>query len=237
LLGLVNYVGKFIPNLSEMTAPTRELMVKNVTWNWGNDQEKAFQKIKEVIVSKRCLAYYDVSKPVRMQVDASRSGIGAVLLQEGKPVAYASKSLTPTQQRYAAIEQEMLAVVFGCQSFHQYIYGKKVQIESDHKPLESIMKKALQNTPPRLQRMLLALQKYDMDLKYLAGKENILAKNLSRASLEVTTEDIASEELEAQVHMVYENAPATNEKMNEIQEETAKDSCLMKVVRYATTTA
>ena len=234
MLGLVNYVGKFIPNLSEMTAPMRELLVKNVTWNWGNDQEKAFQKIKEVIVSKRCLAYYDVSKPVRMQVDASRSGIGAVLLQEGKPVAYASKSLTPTQQRYAIIEQEMLAVVFGCQRFHQYIYGKKVQIESDHKPLESIMKKALQNTPPRLQRMLLVLQKYDMDLKYLAGKENILADTLSRASLEETTEDIAEEELEAQVHMVYANAPATNEKMKEIQEETAQDSCLMNVARYVT---
>ena len=66
-------------------------------------------------MSKRCLAYYDVDKPVRMQVDASRSGVGAVLLQDDKPVAYASKSLTPTQQRYAVIEQEMLAVVFGCQ--------------------------------------------------------------------------------------------------------------------------
>ena len=83
-------------------------------------------------MSKRCLAYYDVDKPVRMQVDASRSGVGAVLLQDDKPVAYASKSLTPTQQRYAVIEQEMLAVVFGCQRFHQYIYRKKVKIESDH---------------------------------------------------------------------------------------------------------
>ena len=81
--------------------------------------------------------------------------------------------MTPTQQRYAVIEQEMLAVVFGCQKFHQYIYGKKVKIESDHKPLESIMKKPLQNTPPSLQRMLLSLQKYDTDLVYLADKENI----------------------------------------------------------------
>ena len=68
-----------------------------------------------MLTSKRCLAYYDVEKLVRMQVDASRSGVGAVLLQDDKPVAYASKSLTPTQQRYAVIEQEILAVVFGCQ--------------------------------------------------------------------------------------------------------------------------
>ena len=165
LLGLVNYVGKFIPNLSEITAPLRNLMVKNVSWQRGNEQDIAFRKVKDILVSKRCLAYCGVKKPVMIQVDASRSGIGAVLLQDGKRVAYASKSLTPTQKRYAIIEQEMLAVVFGCERFHQYIYGKKVQIESDHKPLESIMKKALQNTPPRLQRMLLTLQKYDIKLK------------------------------------------------------------------------
>ena len=136
-------------------------------------------------------------------MDASRSGIGAVLIQDEKPVAYASKSLTPTQQRYIIIEQEMLAVVFACQRFHQYIYEKKVQIESDHKLLESIMKKAMQNTPPRLQRMLLTLQKYDIEPKYIVLKDNILADTSSHASLEETTEDIAEEELEAQVQMVY----------------------------------
>ena len=93
------------------------------------------------------------------------------------------------------------------------------------------MKKPLQNTPPRLQRMLFSLQKYDIDLVYLAGKENILADTLSRAHLE-TTEEIAEEELEAQVHIVYENAPATNVKMKEIGEETAKGSSLMEIVRY-----
>ena len=150
-----------------MTAPLRETLVKNVSWQWVNKQDVALRKIKEVLVSKRYLTYYDVNKPVRMQVDASRSGIGAVLIQDGKPIAYASKSLTPTQQRYVIIEQEMLAVVFACQRFHQYIYGKKVQIESDDKPLKLIMKKAMQNTPFRFQRMLLTLQKYGIELKYV----------------------------------------------------------------------
>ena len=102
--------------------------------------------------------------------------------------------MTATQQIYAPTEQEMLAVVFKCQRFHQHIYGKKVTIHSDHKPLEAIMKKPLQNTPPRLQRMLLSVQKYDIDLVYLAGKENILADTLSRAHLEGTTDDITEEE-------------------------------------------
>ena len=96
-------------------------------------------------------------------------------------ITNASKSLTAMQQRYASIEQEVLAVVPGCQRFHQYIYGKKVVIQSDHKPLEVIMKKPLHNTSPRLQRMLLSLQKY-IDLVwylFLAEKENILADTLS----------------------------------------------------------
>ena len=91
----------------------------------------------------------------------------------------------------------MLAAVFGSQRFHQYIYEKKVIIRSDHKPLEAIMKKPLQNTSPRLQRMLLSLQKNDIALVYLAGKENILPDTLSRAHVEETTDDIPEEELTA----------------------------------------
>ena len=125
----------------------------------------------------------------------------------------------------------MLAMVFGCQRFHQYIYGKKVIIQSDHKPLETIMKKPLQNTPPQLQRMLLSLQKYDTDLVYLAGKENILADTLSRTHLEERTDDIPKEELTAQVHIVYENAPSTKYRLEEIKEETAKGPGLKKVTK------
>ena len=109
----------------------------------------------------------------------------------------------------------MLAVAFGCQRFHQYIYGKKVTIPSDHKPLEAIVKKPLQNTPPPLQIMLLSLQKYDIDLVYLAGKENIFADTLSCTHLEETTNNIP-EELTAQVYMVYENAPAMKSRLKEI---------------------
>ena len=175
LLGLRNYVEKFIRNLSEFTAPLRELLVKNKLWQWGKSQNQSFERIKELLVSTKCLVYYDVQKPLKTQVDASKSGIGAALLQDDRSVAYTSNSLTATRQRYAPVEQEMLAVVFGCLRFHQYIYGKKVTIQGDHKPLEAIMKKPLQNTPPPLQRILLSLQKYDIDLAYLAGKENIWA--------------------------------------------------------------
>ena len=97
-------------------------------------------------------------------MDASNSGLGAALLQEGKPVAHASRSLTSAVKNYAVIEKELLAVPFGYERFHQYVYGNKILIESDHKTLESIMKKPLARATVRLQRMLPHLQKYDFQL-------------------------------------------------------------------------
>ena len=124
LLGLINYVGKFIPNLSELTAPLRELLVKNKPWQWGKSQNQSFERIKELLVSKKCLPYYDVQKPVKIQLDASKSGIGAALLQDDRPTAYTSKSLTATQQKYAHNYRYMLAVVFGCQNMHIIIAAR-----------------------------------------------------------------------------------------------------------------
>ncbi len=112
-------------------------------------------------------------------MDASQKGTGAALIQNDQPVAFAPKSLTPMEQRYANIERELLAAVFGCERFHMYIYGKPFIIESDHKPLEMILLKNLTVTSPRLQRMLLCLQGYNFTLKYKAGKEMLITDGLS----------------------------------------------------------
>ena len=139
--------------------------------------------------------YYDVSQPVTISCDASQSGLGADLLQNAKPVAYASRALTDAETRYAQIEKEFLAVVFAFNKFHQYTYGKEVRVESDHKPLEAITKKRLSAAPPRLQRMLLQLQRYTFTLPYKPGKDMILADTLSRAYLDnVSTPDDLSED-------------------------------------------
>ena len=112
-------------------------------------------------------------------MDALNKGLGAVL-QEGKPIAFASKALTETEQRYANIERELLALVFGCERFRTYLYGCKFQMESDHKPLEMISLKNLIAAPPHLQRMLLRLQEYDLSIIYRPGKEMTLADGFSR---------------------------------------------------------
>ena len=101
-------------------------MKKDTHWNWCPEHEAAFTEMKNIItqVPGPVLKFYDTGKHVTVQVDASQSGLGAVLLQDGKPVAYASKALTPTQQAYAQIEKEALALVFGCEKFHHYLYGR-----------------------------------------------------------------------------------------------------------------
>ena len=99
--------------------------------------------IKRVLLSKQVLRYFDVSKEASLQVDASQFGLCSVLLQEGRPVAYASRALTTTEINYPQIDQELLAIVFGCEYFHNYIYGQPVAIQTDHKPSLSIVKKTI----------------------------------------------------------------------------------------------
>ena len=115
-----------------------------------------------------------------MQCDASKFGLGAALIQLGQPVAFASHAWTPAETRYAQIEKELLAIVYACEKFDVYVYGRtEVTIQSDHKPLECIFKKPLSTALMRLQRMLLRLQKYNLRVVYTKGTEMFLADTLS----------------------------------------------------------
>ena len=136
-LGMVNYLAKFLPCLSDETEVLRKLTERDAEWCWLPAHADALAHVKEMIVTAPVLAYYDVSKPVVIQCDASQTGLGAALLQEGCPVAYSSRVMTPTEQNYAQIEKELLAIVFACEKFDQYIFGRSdVVVQSDHKPLE-----------------------------------------------------------------------------------------------------
>ena len=138
-----------------------------------------------MIATAPVLAYHDVTKPVVIQCDDSQSGLGAALLQEERPVTYNSRVMTQTEQNYAQIEKELLAIVFACEKFVQHIFGKSdVAIESDHKPLETIFKKPIHSFPKRIQRMRLRLQNYDIQVEYIKGTTMFLADTLSRAYVE-----------------------------------------------------
>ena len=165
-LGMTNYLSRYIDRHSDRTRVLRNLTHDNVPFVWDANATKEFEDLKEKLCSAPVLAYYDVTKPVTLTCDASSQGMGAACLQDGKPVAFASRVLTPSEQKWAQIEKELLAIVFACTKFHQYVYGKDVLIESDHKPLETIFKKPLEKAPARLQNMLLKLQKYSIKVFY-----------------------------------------------------------------------
>jgi len=112
-----------------------------VLFLWDPPQQESFEKIKKLVSAAPVVQYYNVSKPAKIQCDASGKGLGAVLLQDDKRVCYASRALTGAESRYAPIEAEMLAVVFACRKFHQYIYGKSAVVETDHKPLQAVSTK------------------------------------------------------------------------------------------------
>ena len=178
-LGMLTYLGKFIPNLSHVASPLRALLEKNVEWHWQAEQMNSFTSLKELIMKAPVLKYFNPSKPTKLSVDASFKGLGAVLIQDNHPVAYASRALTTCQQLYAQIEKEMLAIAFGCTRFHQYIFGMPtIEVETDHKPLEAILKKPLHQAPARLQRMIMSIQKYSINLVYRPGKQLVIADTL-----------------------------------------------------------
>ena len=179
-LGLATYMGPFIPNLSALTAPLRNLLKKDSKFQWNANYQEAFKQIKRSITSQVTLSYFDESQGVTLQVDASTKGLGATLIQDGNPKALASKVLTGTDTRYANIERELLAVLYSCERFHAYLFGRLFVVESDHNPLESIHLKHLTSAPPRLQKMLLRLQQYDLKIKYKPGTSMLIADALSR---------------------------------------------------------
>ena len=178
-LGIVMCLSPFIPGLSTLTAPLYELLRKDTDFTWNHTYDAAFQCVKDAVISNTMLWYFDPSLPMTIQIDASQVGLGAVLLQNNKPIPFDSKALTKTECHYANIEREMFAVTFGAERFRNYIYGRSFVIESDHKPLESISPKNLADMPAWLQCMLLCLQGYDYIIHYHPSKEMALPDTLS----------------------------------------------------------
>ena len=221
ILGMITYLSKFAPSLSEETKPMRDVLKDDVEFSWDKPQQDAYERTKRLISDTPVLTYFDPKKELILEVDASKHGLGAAIYNDGRPIAFASKALNTTEQNYAQIEKELYAILFGCTRFHQYIYGRKVKVHSDHKPLEAIMKKSLSAAPPRLQRMLLQLQKYDISVTHVSGKNIPVSDALSRKHL--STLDNMSEEFEASVHSIMTNLPVTDEKMNFIKEKTKED--------------
>ena len=223
-LGFVQFLSRDLPGLSTVDAPLRELEKADM-FHWDPPQKESFEQIKKLVSEVPVLQYYNVSKPAKIQCDASGKGLGAVPLQDDKPVCDTSRALTGAESRYAPIEAETLAVAFACRNFHQYIYGKSVVVDPDHKPLQEISTKPLSQAPLRLQRMLLNLRGYDVEIRYLPGCKQVLADTLSRAA--VPTGDSEAYEEFQEINMVLS---VSEERYEEFQKESKVDPELQAVL-------
>ena len=178
--GMVSYLKKFSPVLSELSEPLRRLCKSGVERAWELEQQNAFESIKQVITTLPVLTYFDKTKKHTIQCNASKKGLGVVLLHESKPVMYVSRALTEMEQRYSNIERELLAIVFALKRLNHYTFGRTITVQSDHQPLQSIWKKSIVSASPRLQRLLLRLAHHDLNIEFLRGKDNVIADALSR---------------------------------------------------------
>ena len=242
LLGMTNYLQKFAPRLSEITTPLRELTKNDNEFLWDDQVHgAALEETKRILSTTPVLKYFDPGATPTLQCDASMHGLGACLMQDGHPVAYASRSLTPTEVQYAQIEKELLAIVFAMEKFETYLYGRKVLVESDHKPLEAIFKKSLLSAPKRLQRMLLRLQRYEFEVSYKRGPSLLMADPLSRAYLSLkeapedqedvmtVSETRSPTEIEAEQVNMLQYLPVKDETLCQIQNLTQEDVILKKL--------
>ena len=225
LCGMVQYLAKFMPNLATDLEPLRKLTRKNVPWVWSKDCDNAVLTIKKKISTPPLLVYFDETKPLMLQVDSSKSGLGAVLLQDGKPIEYASRALTPAEQNWAQIEKETLSMVYGLERFDQYTYGRKVVICNDHKPMDMILRKPLSQAPKRLQALIMRLNRYDIEFQYVPGAELVLADTLSRA---VPDQDFPFEHTRVMQLDTFEMI--ADERLKQIKEATATDTELQNLL-------
>ncbi|XP_055338681.1 uncharacterized protein K02A2.6-like [Paramacrobiotus metropolitanus] len=241
-LGLVNHYGKFLPDLSAKCNEFHSLLKAGVTWEWSKVCEANFNGLKEEIARATFLVHFDPDMPLVLAADASQYGVGAVLCHRfpdgtERPIAHASKTLSPAEKNYGQIEKEALALVFGCRKFHQYIAGREFTLLTDHKPLLNVFgsRKGIPViTANRLQRWALLLMGYTFSIQYCRTEEFGQADGLSRLPMHSTQlsglPDLGMDNIVSDVHTEsLRNTPVSTEA---IAAETAEDRELSELTGY-----
>lgn len=237
-LGMVNQLAKFANNLAEQSAPIRDLLRKDRVWTWDVMQQTAFDAIKRLIASTPVLAHYDPSLPTIVSADSSSFGLGTVLLQRQadntwRPVTFASRSLSEVERRYAQVEKECLALTWACERLADYVVGIRFQLQTDHKPLVSLLspRRALDDIPPRIQRLRIRLMRYDYYVVYVAGNSMGTADTLSRFPLSNEPPLVDSADVvERYISFVINSLPVTDVLVAKIRSASAADDVIQQVL-------
>lgn len=224
-LGLANYVAKFIPNLATISEPLRRLTKKDVIFEWGHEQQNAFDQLKNSLTSDLVLGYYDVKCRTQVVADASPFGLGAVLIQfqngDGRIISYASRSLTSPEMNYAHTEKEALALVWAVERFHYFLFGRRFELVTDHKALKVLF--GPKSKPcTRIERWVLRLMSYKFQVIYKPGKTNI-ADPLSRLLRKVSEQSGTSDGTEEYIQWIVSYAEPKAITIGEIEECSTND--------------
>ncbi|XP_041957495.1 uncharacterized protein K02A2.6-like [Alosa sapidissima] len=244
-LGLVNYYGRFMPNQSTVLASLYRLLKDQVEWEWKRPEQKAFEKCKELLTSDKVLVHYDPDLLLTLACDSSAYGIGAVIQHEmpsgeKRPIAYASRTLASAEKNYSQIEKEGLSLIFGVKKFHQYLWGRKFKLVTDHKPLLTLFgehKSLPTMAAAQIQRWAIILSAYDYTTvlwycEYCASEKHSNADGLSRVPLPETSNagtTAISESIHALLTEHLEQAPLNADQVARV---TRKDSVLSKVLKF-----
>ena len=177
-LGLAGYYRRFIQNFSKIAKPLTTLTQKGVTFKWGDNQDAAFQTLKKALCSAPILSLPEGTEDFVVYCDASNQGLGCVLMQRGKVIAYASRQLKTHEVNYTTHDLELGAVVFALKIWRHYLYGTECTVFTDHKSLQHILNQKELNM--RQRRWMELLSDYECEIRYHPGKANVVADALSR---------------------------------------------------------
>lgn len=234
-IGFVNYYGRFFKNLSHILYPVNSLLKDETKFVWDKNCEKAFKTVKEEMQSDTTLAHFDTNLPLVLATDASSYAVGAVLShtyadKTERPIQFASQTLTKVQQKYAQIDKEAYAIIFGIKKFYQYVYGRTFTLVTDHEPLVKIFSPTAGLpvfSAARMQHYAIFLQAFSYKIRYRNTKLHSNADALSRLPIKETRSLMYDEPDSVEIAQI-ETLPVT---LTELAEETEKDASLAKLLK------
>ena len=228
-LGMANYSSNFIQNYSDRTVKLRELITASSRWRWTNEHEKEFVELKSSLAECCLLQYFNPNSKTEVICDASPFGLGAVLVQISNNgpnvVAYASRSLTKTEQNYSQIEREALSILFGCLKFQVYLLGSPFTVVTDHLPLVPCFNRPKTQMPFRIERIRMKLQGFEFSVRHCRGESNIsdyISRHFDKSNKTATKE---AKEIESHIHAVMSTTDDCIS-IDELKKETSTDPIL-----------
>ena len=250
-LHLINYLNKFSPGTLEACELLRKLTSNKATWTWNASYKQLFNKAKSLIKVEMCMKFYDDTKPLQLETDASGVSLGAALLQLRDntncprdtaldntilcPITFVSKSLTGAEWRYSNIKCEALGTLHGLEKFHHYCFGREVLVITDHKLLVSIFKKDVATLSQRIQHSLLKIHQYRVQVIYKPGPDTFIADWLLRQShTEGKDQPIKGMELQVDVTQTTIDMQECLS-MTELHQASSQDNHLQKLKHFIIT--